>query len=103
MTAEESATLERVRNLIPEIADCADEIERERRVPAGLNLKLMNAGAYRMALPHKYGGEDLAPLQSLRVLEELAHADGSVAWTAMVAFGFNVIFGRFSPAVVDRL
>jgi len=102
-TAEESATLERVRNIIPEIEACGDEIERERRLPAGLNLKLADAGAYRMALPRKYGGEDLAPLQSMRVLQELAHADGSVAWTAMVAFGFNVIFGRFSPAVVDRI
>jgi alkylation response protein AidB-like acyl-CoA dehydrogenase len=101
--AEQSPTLEAVRKLIPEIEARANEIERERRVPADLNEKLMTAGAYRMALPRKYGGVDLEPLQTVRVIEELARADGSTAWTAMVAFGFNVVFGRFSLKVVDTL
>ncbi len=101
--AEQSPTLKAVRQVIPEIEARANEIERERRVPADINDKLMKAGAYRMALPRKYGGAELEPLQSIRVIEELAHADGSVAWTAMVAFGFNVLFGRFSSMVVDRL
>ena len=101
--AERSATLEAVRKLIPEIEARAEEIEHERRVPAEINEQLMQAGAYRMALPRKYGGVELEPLQSMRVIEELAHADGSLAWTAMVAFGFNVLFGRFSLKVVDQL
>lgn len=101
--AERSSTLTAVGKLIPEIEARADEIEQQRRVPADLNDQLMKAGAYRMAIPRKYGGVELEPLQSMRVLEELAHADGSVAWTAMVAFGFNILFGRFSPPVVDKL
>ena len=75
--AERSATLTAVGKLIPEIEARADEIEQQRRVPADLNEQLMKAGAYRMALPRKYGGVELEPLQSMRVIEELAHADGS--------------------------
>ena len=100
---ERSPTLTAVGKLIPAIEARAHDIEQQRRLPADLNDQLMKAGAYRMALPRKYGGVELEPLQSMRVIEELAHADGSVAWTVMVAFGFNVLFGRFSPAVVDKL
>jgi indole-3-acetate monooxygenase len=57
-----------------------DAIESSRRLPEPLARDLARAGFFRMSLPEAYGGLDLAPVQALLVLEELARADASVAW-----------------------
>ena len=57
-----------------------DKIESSRRLPEPLARDLARAGFFRMSLPGAYGGLDLAPVQALLVLEELARADASVAW-----------------------
>jgi alkylation response protein AidB-like acyl-CoA dehydrogenase len=57
-----------------------DKIESSRRLPEPLARDLARAGFFRMSLPEAYGGLDLAPVQALLVLEELARADASVAW-----------------------
>jgi indole-3-acetate monooxygenase len=38
-----------------------------------------------------------------RVLEMLARTDASVAWTVMVALGFNFVYSRFSPQIVEQV
>src|SRR5215471_11545888 len=75
-----AALLEVARSLRPRILLERDRIESARRLPEDLTRELAAAGFFRIFLPKAYGGLDLAPMEGLLVLEELAQADASVAW-----------------------
>jgi alkylation response protein AidB-like acyl-CoA dehydrogenase len=89
MSTIESATatqvLDAARALAPLIRANADEAERERRLPEALLQELKDAGLFRMWLPKVIGGDELDPLSTMRVIEEVARADGSTGWCVMVA------------------
>ncbi len=92
------ALLEAARSLAPQIADAADEIERERHLPDALVESLKGAGLYRMLVPHSAGGGEL-PLRAFsEVIEELAKADGSTAWCISQASGVSAVSGFMPPA-----
>ncbi len=74
-----------VRALLPEVRAQADRIERERALPPALVRGLAGAGVFRLCVPRALGGEEADPATLLAVLEELAHADGSTGWCAMIA------------------
>lgn len=76
----ESAFLERVTALGPEIAAAVDEIDRERRLPQKLLAQLIEAGLFRMLLPRPLNGAELDPPTFVRVIEEIAKIDASTAW-----------------------
>jgi alkylation response protein AidB-like acyl-CoA dehydrogenase len=57
-----------------------DAIEASRRLPPDLARELAGAGFFRIFLPAAYGGLDMTPQDGIAVFEELAGADGSVAW-----------------------
>jgi alkylation response protein AidB-like acyl-CoA dehydrogenase len=79
----------------------ADEIERERRLPAALVQALKDAGLLHMALPRELGGSEADPLTVLRVVEELSRADGSVGWCALIAYQ-NHYFAALLPEQAAR-
>jgi alkylation response protein AidB-like acyl-CoA dehydrogenase len=87
--------LEAVRDLAPAICARAEEIEAARRIPSDLDAQLRAAGLYRMLLPHSHGGEGVALLDVLEIVELLSIADGSVGWTATI--------GIQSPSVLSLL
>jgi alkylation response protein AidB-like acyl-CoA dehydrogenase len=70
----------RARSLAPLIRECADEIERGRRLTEPVVAALIEGGFYRMLLPKSQGGAELAPPFFMEVLEEIAKADASTAW-----------------------
>lgn len=98
-----SATLEAVTALGPEIAAAAAEGEEQRSLLPEIVEKLKQAGIFRMLVPKKYGGDELSVTQATAVIQELAKADGAAAWTAMVAYGFNVSACKYPIDVVDKL
>jgi alkylation response protein AidB-like acyl-CoA dehydrogenase len=87
----------------PEIAACADDIEKQRGLPRRLSDQLQAAGAYRMFIPRALGGEELTPVEVVEVIEAIATADASAAWTVMVALGFNAVFSRFPAKLTQEL
>ncbi len=89
--------LERARGLAPTIAACADEIERERRLPDALLQALLDAGLFRLLLPRWLDGFELDPASFVQVIEEVARADASTAWVLCQTSGCSM-----SAAYLDR-
>ena len=98
-----NGTLEAVAGLAPVIAARSDEIEGGRRVPTDLVAALTAAGCFRMLVPRSHGGAELDFPSEMRVIEELARADGSVGWTVMIGSLAPVLFGKLPRATFDAL
>lgn len=79
-----AAILDAARALRPQIRAAAEEIERERRLPLPLVRAMQDAGIFRMPMPKAWGGPEVDPLTQVRIVEELAYADTSVGWCAMI-------------------
>jgi alkylation response protein AidB-like acyl-CoA dehydrogenase len=57
---------------------------------------LRDAGVFRMLAPRGLGGGETDPLQFLRVVEQVAFADGSAGWCTMIG-GCYATFGGMLP------
>ena len=95
--------LEGVRDLAPQIARRAPEIEAARRMPPDLVATLRSAGVFRMLVPRAFGGDEVDFPTSAAVLEELAAADGSVGWTAMIGCETAQIFCLLPRPTFERI
>ena len=87
--------------LQPTIRDFADETERVRQCPPALVDILHEHRMFDMILPEKYGGLQTDIITMVRVLEELAVADGSTAWTVGIGCGTSII-SAFMPEATAR-
>jgi alkylation response protein AidB-like acyl-CoA dehydrogenase len=99
--AKQSATLDAVSALLPEIAASAAQGEADRVLVPDVVKKMADAGIFRMMVPREYGGDSLSATQTNAVIETLATADAAAGWTAMVAVGFNVMMSRFPRATAE--
>ena len=70
----------RARALGPAIDAVAAQTEGLRQLPDGLFSALVGQDLFRLILPREYGGAELAPLDLLRILEQVGSHDASVAW-----------------------
>ena len=82
-----SSPLEIARALAPRVRARAAEIEAARQLPADLVMEIANAGLFKVAVPEADGGGGADILTALRVIEEVARADGSTGWC--LAMGIN--------------
>ncbi len=87
------------RALGPTIADAADWIERERRLPPHIVEQLRRAGFFRMLMPASVGGGELDLPTYTRVVEEVARADASTAWCVGQGAGLGTCVAYASPEV----
>jgi indole-3-acetate monooxygenase len=87
VTTPGSPHLECARELAPLIAEHADEAERARRLPDALVAAFVKARLFQMYVPHEFGGDEIDYVESLRIFEELARADGAAAWNVMIGAG----------------
>ncbi|MSX88316.1 MAG: hypothetical protein F2754_13115, partial [Actinobacteria bacterium] len=65
--------------------DHVDEIERGQKIPDELVTMANDAELFRLYAKQAVGGPELDPFTTYRVMEELARADGSMAWVAMLS------------------
>jgi len=77
----------RAKELAPMIADAADRIEAERRVPDDIMAAMHDAEMFRMTMPPWLGGGEVSPLTAMLVLEIIGAADASAAWCLGQAMG----------------
>jgi indole-3-acetate monooxygenase len=97
--ADAASLLQAARELAPKIDGARPEIERDRQIPAELVDAMGAAGLFSLWLPKALGGPELDLVDYVRVVEELARADGSVAWCATVASCHSRIAGYLQPDV----
>lgn len=101
VTVDEPASiLARAQDLAPLLRERAAESERLRTMPADVVAACSDAGVFKLALPRSLGGLECDPLTIIRVIETLAHADGSGGWTAMI--GNTTAFAAWLDPVVAR-
>lgn len=86
----------KMHRLLPGIRARREEIERERRLPRDLVDELIGTGVFALATPRALGGEEITPVDQLRVIETVSAADGSAGWCTMIALG-NGSFAGFMP------
>jgi indole-3-acetate monooxygenase len=98
-----NATLEAVAALAPVIEARSEEIERGRRVPPNLVEELTMAGCFRTLVPRSHGGAELDLPADMRVIEELARADGSIGWTVTIGHEAPVLLGKLPRQAFDAI
>ncbi|MCP5026877.1 MAG: hypothetical protein GY929_11400 [Actinomycetia bacterium] len=80
-----SDTLSDAREIAAMVMPRGDEIEAARRVPTDIISDMRSRGMFLQCIPKALGGREAEPLETLHMIEEIARADGSTAWVAMVA------------------
>ena len=73
------------------LADRGAEIEALRRLPTDIVEQLRAWGVFRLLMPKALGGTEAPPALVFRVVEDLAWADASVGWCAMIGLGTNLL------------
>jgi indole-3-acetate monooxygenase len=82
--SDEVSYVDRARAAAELIAPLSARIERERGLPPEAVRALVEAGVYKMLVPREFGGGEAPAATLLEVIEELARADGSAGWCAMI-------------------
>jgi len=85
------------------IASAANQIERDRHLPRELFDALFDAGLFTMLLPASLGGAELDLPTFIRAVEEVARADGSVAWCIGQANGLAAYMAYLEPSIAHDL
>ena len=85
------------RGLREQIRARAGDIERERRLPTELVDALTSIGIFRAGVPAALGGPQVPIVEQLRCFEELARADASVGWCAMIGAQTSATSASLDP------
>jgi alkylation response protein AidB-like acyl-CoA dehydrogenase len=105
------AELRAARALAAEVSARAPEAETARRLPPELARKLAEAGLFALCVPRALGGGELSAADTVRVIEEVARADGAAGWCVMIGATTGLlaaslpesfareIYGRDAPVV----
>lgn len=89
--------------LAPRVAELADRIEQERRLPPELLADLHEARLFRLLLPKSLGGLEADPVTFFRVIETIAKADASTAWCLSQAGGCAMAAAYLDPAAAREI
>jgi alkylation response protein AidB-like acyl-CoA dehydrogenase len=87
----ESSLIDEARALATGIRERAEQIERDRRLPAELVHAMAEAGLFRMCVPRQLGGLEVDVATLVRAIEEIAYADGSAGWCVMIGATSGVV------------
>jgi alkylation response protein AidB-like acyl-CoA dehydrogenase len=84
----------RARRIAPIIEAEADAMEDGRTISAPVVQALKDNDLFWLLVPREYGGAGIGIVPALKVIEELARADGSTGWAVMAnAFSMGIAAG----------
>src|SRR5438874_1559320 len=84
MTEIDEQWVARARQAAAQLAPLSSEIEAARRLTPAAVQALVDAGVFKLAVPRALGGAEASLGTLLSVIEEIARADGSAGWCAMI-------------------
>jgi alkylation response protein AidB-like acyl-CoA dehydrogenase len=90
-------------SLGPSLAAAADEIERNRELPASIVSALIDNGLFRLLQPRFLGGGELDPMTYIQVVEQIASHDASTAWCVEQANGCSMVAAFLDPEVAQEI
>ena len=93
----------RARSLGPALAAAADEIERNRELPASIVAALINNGLFRLLQPRSLGGAELDPMTYVKVVEQIASHDASTGWCVEQANGCSMVAAFLDPDIAQEI
>ena len=93
----------RVRQIAPDLAAAAAEIDRQRELPEHIIEALIERGLFRMLLPRSLDGAELLPAQYVPVIEELAKTDASTAWCINQNSGCSMTSALLAPDIAREI
>ncbi len=76
--------------LLADIKARREDFMAQRRTPQDIVDRLKTLGIYRALVARRFGGEERGPAEFCRLIEDIAVADGSVAWVA--SFGVSATY-----------
>jgi alkylation response protein AidB-like acyl-CoA dehydrogenase len=89
--------------LVPLVAECADEVEASGRLPDVIVDRLTETGLYHLYLPAVMDGPEVDPVNAYLAVEHLSRADGSVGWCAHVSSANAYQLATLAPAAVAAM
>ena len=93
----------RARSLEPALVAAADEIERNRELPASIVAALINNGLFRLLQPRSLGGAELDPMTYVKVVEQIASHDASTGWCVEQANGCSMVAAFLDPDIAQEI
>jgi indole-3-acetate monooxygenase len=66
------------------------EFEAQQQISDDVVGMMKAAGIYRALVARRFGGDEVTPMEFLRLIETISMADGSAGWVA--SFGFSAIY-----------
>ncbi|MBV1877176.1 MAG: acyl-CoA dehydrogenase family protein [Pseudomonadales bacterium] len=97
----EAELLERARAFVPMLKSQADEVEKNRAVPAATIEAFKAAGFFKIVQPLHFGGWEMNPAVFYKVLMELGRGCCSSAWNMMILGVHQWEFGLFPKQAGD--
>jgi alkylation response protein AidB-like acyl-CoA dehydrogenase len=91
-----------IRSHRAEFEAAGDRAEDLRTLPGETVEMLRDLGAFWLKTPAELGGTPLDPVDFCDVIEELAYADSSTAWAAMIGAGCGGLAGGWLPEAGAR-
>jgi len=91
-----SPQLDAARALHDEIGTYSASAEENCHVDPALIQRLCQEGLFATPLPEHLGGSQLAPLETMKLLESLSYSDSAVGWCAMI-YTTTAMLGSFLP------
>ena len=83
--------------LQPAVELASAEAQRLRHVPEPIVRAMAAAGLYRLCAPALFGGGEADPETTIKAIEAISEADGSVGWVLMIGMETVGIGGSLMP------
>ncbi|MEA3150683.1 MAG: indole-3-acetate monooxygenase [Gammaproteobacteria bacterium] len=76
--------------LLAAVKERRAEFEANQQISDDVVALMKEAGVYRALVARRFGGDEVSPMDFLRLIETISMADGSAGWVA--SFGFSAIY-----------
>lgn len=97
------ALLDALKLLRTEILEVSSQMEASQEMSKTVFQKIVATGLLRALHPTELGGAEYRAPDMLPLIEEIARADGSTAWSFMVAAEMPALFQRFPESVLKKV